>query len=414
MTSNKHNYIDISAPKNGNRILNMTAEFFRLEAAGGILLVLASAFALIIANTSLYGLYDYAFNGIDFRIGFSDTAGNDIEIKKTLLHWINDGMMAVFFLLVGLEIKREMVVGELSNRASAILPILAAIGGMLVPAGIYLFLNKENPSALAGWAIPTATDIAFALGVLSLLGSRAPMALKILLTAIAIIDDLGAILIIAIFYSDGLHTNALLFALLPIIGLFMLNRYGVGRRAPYILLGLILWMAVLKSGVHATMAGVITALFIPLSVDDERRSPAKRLESDLHPWVAFLILPLFGFANAGVPFEGMGLNSLLEPVTLGIILGLVIGKQIGIFGTMWVAIKSGLCPKPEGANWCQLYGMSILCGIGFTMSLFIGGLAFTGVEMQASVRLGVLVGSLISAVTAYLLLRASGKNKESL
>ncbi len=411
MTSDKHNYIDIHA-NNGksSRLVNMTLEFFRLEAAGGILLVLASALALIVANSALYPLYDYIFHGVQFRIGFSDTEGGNFEIKKDLLHWINDGMMAIFFLLVGLEIKRELIVGELSDRSRAILPGLAAIGGMIVPAAVYLFINKSNPETMAGWAIPCATDIAFALGVLSLLGNRVPLSLKILLTAIAIIDDLGAIIIIALFYTADIHINALFFAILPIIGLFFLNRAQVTSRAAYILLGLVLWAAVLQSGVHATMAGVITALFIPLTVTDEKRSPAQRLEHDLHPWVVFLILPLFGFANAGVPFEGMGLSSLLDPVALGIILGLVVGKQLGVFSTIWIAVKAGLCPKPEGTNWKHLYGVSVLCGIGFTMSLFIGGLAFGSVEMQASVRLGVLVGSLISAVAAYLLLR-SGNNK---
>ena len=409
MTSDKHNYINLKSDfGRGTRIINMTVEFFRLEAAGGIMLVLASALALIVANTGLYPFYDYIFHGMQFRVGFSDFEGFNFEIRKDLLHWINDGLMAVFFLLVGLEIKREMVVGELSSRSKAVLPILAAVGGMVLPAAIYLFINRASPETMAGWAIPCATDIAFALGVLSLLGNRVPLSLKILLTAIAIIDDLGAIVIIALFYTADIHINALTFAALPIMGLFLLNRYQVARRAPYILMGLILWAAVLQSGVHATMAGVITALFIPLRVPDERRSPAQRLEHDLHPWVVFLILPLFGFANAGVPFEGMGIDSLFDPVTLGIILGLIVGKQLGIFGTIWLAIKTGLCPKPEGTHWKHLYGVSILCGIGFTMSLFIGGLAFAGQDMQASVRLGVLVGSLISAAAAYILLRTSG------
>lgn len=410
MSDDKHNYINIRENGvHGSRLVNMTLEFFRLEAAGGILLVLASALALIVANTSLYPYYYDFLHGIQFRIGFSGQGGDDFEIRKDLLHWINDGMMAIFFLLVGLEIKRELIAGELSNRAKATLPFLAAIGGMAVPAGIYYFINQSNPQGLPGWAIPCATDIAFALGVLSILGSRVPVALKILLTAIAIIDDLGAIVIIALFYTADIHTNALIFGIVPIIGLFMLNRFQVASRAPYILLGLVLWAAVLQSGVHATMAGVITALFIPLTVPNERRAPAQRLEHDLHPWVAFLILPVFGFANAGVPFEGMGFSSLLQPVTLGIIAGLVIGKQVGIFATMWLAIKTGFCQKPEGTTWVHLYGVSILCGIGFTMSLFIGGLAFQGDEMQASVRLGVLVGSLISAVSAYIIFVATSK-----
>lgn len=410
MSDDQHNYLNIRENGvNGSRLVNMTLEFFRLEAAGGILLVLASALALIVANTSLYPYYWDFLHGIQFRIGFSSTQGGLFAIEKDLLHWINDGMMAIFFLLVGLEIKRELIAGELSNRAKAILPALAAVGGMVFPAGIYYFINQGQPESLGGWAIPCATDIAFALGVLSILGSRVPISLKILLTAIAIIDDLGAIVIIALFYTDDIHINALMFGIVPIIGLLLLNRFQVASRAPYILLGLVLWAAVLQSGVHATMAGVITALFIPLRVPDERRSPAQRMEHDLHPWVAFLILPVFGFANAGVPFDGMGLSSLLQPVTLGIAAGLVLGKQVGVFGTMWLAIKSGLCDKPEGTTWVHLYGVSILCGIGFTMSLFIGGLAFPSTEMQASVRLGVLAGSLISAISAYILFVATSK-----
>ncbi len=398
-------------PRNPFHIVNMTAEFFRLEAAGGILLVLASVMALIVANGPFYELYEYVLNGVNFRIGFSDPQGYDFQINKSILHWINDGMMAIFFLLVGLEIKRELIIGELQTRSKAALPVLAAIGGMVVPAAIYAFVNRASPQTIDGWAISCATDIAFALGVLSILGNRVPMTLKVLLTAVAIIDDLGAIVIIALFYSDSLHLYALLFALLPILAMFFMNRAGFPRRAAYIVLGIILWLAVLKSGVHATMAGVITAFFIPLRAKDpeDRRSPAQRLENDLHPWVVFLILPLFGFANAGVPFTGMGLHSFMDPVTLGIILGLVVGKQVGVFGGAWLAIKSGICAKPEGVCWRQMYGMAVLCGIGFTMSLFIGGLAFTGTELQAEVRLGVLGGSFISAIAGYILLRSTGK-----
>lgn len=404
---------DNTGPSIGRKIADATRHFFHMEASGGILLVIASSLAIIIANSSLTGFYDYVLNGLHFNVGPKDFAGGAFYIDKSMLHWINDGLMAVFFFLVGLEIKRELTIGALSNKASAILPVVAAVGGMIVPAIIYAAINKSNPETMAGWAIPCATDIAFALGVMSLLGDRVPLSAKILLTAIAIIDDLGAILIIALFYSDGLHYYALLGAIIPIVGLVLLNRMNVGRRLPYILLGIILWALVLKSGVHATMAGVLTALLIPVTVPNEKRSPAARLEHDLHPWVVFLILPLFGFANAGVPFTGMGLQSFMEPVTLGIILGLFIGKQLGVFGAMGLAIKSGLCPKPEGADWRQLYGVSLLCGIGFTMSLFIGGLAFTAEEMQASVRLGVLAGSLISAVAAYILIRStSGKSEK--
>ncbi|PZQ48723.1 MAG: Na+/H+ antiporter NhaA [Micavibrio aeruginosavorus] len=389
------------------KVFYVARSFFELEAAGGILLVVASALALILANSPISGLYDYIFNVLHFRIGIVDGEDRLFGVEKSILHWINDGLMALFFLLVGLEIKRELTVGELSSVSKAILPVVAAVGGMAVPALVYAFFNMNTPETLRGWAIPGATDIAFALAVMSILGSRVPLALKVFLTAIAIIDDLGAILIIAAFYADSLHPYALLFGILPILGLFLLNRANYAHRGAYIILGVILWLAVLKSGVHATMAGVITALFIPISVPDpeERRSPAQRLEKDLHPWVSFLILPLFGFANAGVSFEGMGLDILLHPIPVGIALGLFIGKQVGVFGASWLAIKSGLCNRPDGTGWGQIYGAALLCGIGFTMSLFIGGLAFTGVEEQAEVRLGVLVGSLISAIAGYIVLK---------
>ncbi len=410
ITKSLSNLFSVGNPR---KIVDATLEFFRLEAAGGIILVIASALALIVANSPYYGLYDHFFNGINFRIGFSDISGFDFELKKSLLLWINDGLMAIFFLLVGLEIKREMVTGSLATPAKAALPFLAAIAGTILPAGIYIYLNLHNPDAIRGWAIPCATDIAFALGVLSLLGSRIPVSIKVLLTAIAILDDLGAILIIALFYSEDIQSAALAFSILPLTGLFLLNRFHVARRAPYIVLGVILWLAVLKSGVHATMAGVITAFFIPLSVPnkEERRHPAQRLEHDLHPWVAFLVLPLFGFANAGVPFDGMGWNTLMDPLTLGIALGLFLGKQFGVFGAIWLAVKAGLSPMPEGASWAQLYGLSLLCGIGFTMSLFIGGLAFTSTYMQAEIRIGVLAGSVVSAILAYILLAVCGKKQ---
>jgi len=376
---------------------------------GGILLILASAIALLVANSGLQGGYHHILNDLSF--GFKvPFAGGAFDVHKSVLHWINDGLMAIFFLAVGLEIKHEFLKGELSSRAKAILPVLAAIGGMIAPAVLYLALNHAHPAALKGWAIPCATDIAFALGILALLGNRVPFSLKILLTAIAIIDDLGAILIIALFYADDLHLYALLFSIVPIAGLFLLNRFNVFSRAPYVLLGILLWAVVLKSGVHATMAGVITALFIPVSIPGEKRSPAGRLEHDLKPWIIFLILPLFGFANAGVSFAGMGTGALLQPVTLGIILGLFIGKQLGVFGAIWLSVKSGLCPKPESVNWRQIYGLSVLCGIGFTMSLFIGGLAFSAAETGVSVRLGVLAGSVLSAVAGYMILR-SNNNK---
>lgn len=380
-------------------------KFFQMTAAGGILLAISAALALIIANSDLYVYYDYILHDIQFRIGFDDIQNRfDHEIQKPLLLWINDGFMAVFFLLVGLEIKREIVSGELSTRSRALLPAIAAFGGMVVPALVYYVINMDTPENLRGWAIPAATDIAFALGVLSLLGSRAPVRLKVLLTAIAIIDDLGAILIIAFFYTDNVATDPLYFVVAALVVMFLLNNRNVSSTAPYIIVGTILWVAVLKTGVHATLAGVVTAFFIPMACKrDKSYSPLKHLEHALHPWVAFGILPIFAFANAGVPFTGMSLNSLLDPVTLGIILGLVVGKQLGIFTLLWITIKLGFSPMIKGASWMHLYGVSILCGIGFTMSLFIGGLAFEGLEQQASIRLGVLVGSIISAVMGYLI-----------
>jgi NhaA family Na+:H+ antiporter len=389
------------------RITAVLKDFFRLEASGGIVLVIASALALIIANSNFYDFYHYIFNEVQFRIGFSDIHNYDLLLKKSILLWINDGLMAVFFFLVGMEIKRELMEGELSSRTRALLPALAAVGGMVVPAAIFWYINQDDPAAIKGWAIPAATDIAFALGVLSLVGSRAPVSLKILLTAIAIIDDLGAILIIAIFYSEQVNMGPLAFAGAALIVMAMFNRGNVIGTFPYIFIGMILWVAVLKSGIHATLAGVITAFFIPLKDPNHpEHSPLKHLEHALHPWVAFGVLPIFAFANAGVPFSGMSFKDLYEDlVTLGIILGLFFGKQLGIFTILFLTIKSGLSPKPNNANWWQLYAVSCLCGIGFTMSLFIGGLAYTGIEMQASVRLGVLVGSILSAALGFAILK---------
>tara|TARA_X000001036_G_scaffold438267_1_gene485647 strand:+ start:1798 stop:3102 length:1305 start_codon:yes stop_codon:yes gene_type:complete len=390
--------------KSANKLVSAAHDFIRMEASAGIILVFAATVAIIIANSPLYDIYDHYLHKLYFRIGFNDKGGSfDFEISQSVLHWINDGFMAVFFFLVGLEIKREVVTGELSSRSRALLPALAAIGGMVAPALFYYVVNMDTPENLSGWAIPAATDIAFALGVLSLLGSRVPVSLKVLLTAIAVIDDLGAILIIAFFYTNQLSVEPLIIAGIATIGLLILNRMSVTKvRAPYIILGIILWAAVLESGVHATLAGVVTALFIPvMDRRDPSIRPCKELEHALHPWVAFGILPLFAFTNAGVPFKGMGFDSLFDPTTLGIILGLVLGKQIGIFSTLWIAIKSGLSPMPQDASWVQLYAVSVLCGIGFTMSLFIGGLAFEDIEHQASIRLGVLVGSIISAILGY-------------
>ncbi len=388
------------------RAFDKIRQFFAMQAAGGIVLVIASALALIIANSPLYTDYNFLLNQTKLIIGFAASDGSfDYTLSKPLHLWINDALMAVFFLLVGLEIKREFVTGELSTRSRAILPIIAAIGGMAIPAALYYMVNHHTPENLPGWAIPSATDIAFSLGVLALLGSKAPIRLKILLTAIAVIDDLGAIVIIALFYAGDMHLEALIIALIAMAGMFLLNKRGVSAIAPYILIGVVLWVAVLKSGIHATLAGVITAMFIPMNCrKDPDHSPCEHLIHGLHPYVAFGILPIFGFANAGVPFTGMGFHSLFDPVTLGIILGLVVGKQLGIFATIWLCVKSGLCPMVKGVGWIHIYGISILCGIGFTMSLFIGGLAFADLQHQASIRLGVLVGSLISAVLGFAIL----------
>lgn len=398
----------------GKKIFQAANVFLRMEASGGILLGLAAILAIIVANSALYGVYDHILHDIYFRIGFDEKSGGfDFEIKKSILHWINDGFMVIFFFLVGLELKREVKSGELSTRSRALLPAMAAVGGMVVPALIYYYINKDIPENLSGWAIPAATDIAFALGVLSLLGSRAPVRLKILLTAIAVIDDIGAILIIAFFYTSDLQVEPLMFGAVALVGLLILNLRNVVRTAPYIILGVILWVAVLQSGIHATLAGVVTALFIPVvSNKDPSITPCKTLEHALHPWVSFIILPVFAFANAGVPFDGMGFHSLFAPTTLGIILGLVVGKQIGIFSMLWIAVKTGLSPMPNGTNWACLYAVSALCGIGFTMSLFIGGLAFDDLQHQASIRLGVLVASVISAVVGYSILRFTPNPEE--
>lgn len=396
----------LQARKNQSGLLTTANQFFKLEAAGGILLMIAAVLALLIANSPLNYYYTYFLEDVGLTIGF---AAHDrlsaLALSKPLLLWINDGLMAIFFFLVGLEIKREFKEGELSTRDRALLPALAAVGGMLVPALIYYAMNMGDEIALRGWAIPSATDIAFALGVLSLLGSRAPSSLKILLTAIAVIDDLGAILIIAVFYTEGIAFTPLIVAGAAFAGMVAANRFRVSRIAPYALLGFILWFAVLKSGIHPTLAGVVTAMFIPLRCQSNPKySPLKHLEHSLHPWVAYLVLPLFAFANAGVSFEGMSFSDLINPITLGIAGGLVIGKQIGIFATLFAVVGLRLSPKPKNADWVQIYAMSLLCGIGFTMSLFIGELAFNTRDQAAAVRMGVIMGSVVSAIGGYLLL----------
>lgn len=372
--------------------------FFHHEAAGGIVLFLAAVAALLCSNSGLARLYHDVIT-LPVSIG-----AGEARFTKPLELWINDALMAVFFLLVGLELKRELVVGKLSSRAQAMLPLFAAIGGMLMPALVFTALNQGNPHAMRGWAIPAATDIAFAVGVLALLGTRIPPSLKVFLLALAIIDDLGAILIIALFYTSELALPPLAFAAacLAVMGIF--NRAGVMRLAPYLLLGVLVWVGVFKSGIHATLAGVATALFIPLARGDER-SPLQQLEEQLHPWVVFGILPLFAFVNAGVPFEGMRWADIFAAKPLGIALGLFLGKQLGIFAFAFAAVKAGLGRLPEGATWPQLYGVGILGGIGFTMSLFIGMLAYSDPESARMVRIGVLVGSGLSAVVGYGVLR---------
>lgn len=364
----------------------MLSAFFRTEAAGGMVLIAMAGIALLVVNSPLSPLYDRVMHGP--------------------IHFvINDGLMAIFFLLIGLEIKRELVVGQLSSRELAMLPVLAAIGGMAVPALVYYSVNHPYPDNLAGWAIPTATDIAFAICVIAMTGSRVPASVKILLLAIAVMDDLGAIIIIALFYGHGFDVLPFAAAVALMGVMVLLNRRRVTALWPYLVLGAMLWGAVLESGLHATLAGVLTALAIPLrgrTPADE--SPLHILEHGLHPWVAFLILPLFGFANAGVSFAGIGWSSLSEPVTLGILLGLLLGKPVGIFALLFAAIKLRISPMPLGATWTQLFGMSVLCGIGFTMSLFIGGLAFADHAQDAAIRLGVLGGSVVAAIIGYTLL----------
>jgi NhaA family Na+:H+ antiporter len=382
--------------------LKSATAFFNHEAAGGLVLVAAAAAALIVANSGMAWLYDGLLDTpVSVRIGA-------LALDKPLLLWINDGLMAVFFFLVGLEIKRELLEGELSSFGQAALPAIAAAGGMVVPALVYVAINAGNAAELRGWAIPAATDIAFAVGVLALLGARVPPSLKVFLLALAILDDLGAILIIAAFYTADLHWLSLLLAAAGAAALVALNLRGVTQLAPYLLVGVFIWVCVLKSGVHATLAGVIVALAIPLSAKaDGEPSLLEQLEDRLHPWVAFGIVPLFAFANAGVSLAGMSPGRLLDTVPLGITLGLFLGKPIGIVGAAALAIAGGLGSRPEGASWAQVLGVGMLGGIGFTMSLFIGMLAFDDPTHAAQLRLGVLAGSVLSAIAGYLVLRLS-------
>lgn len=376
--------------------------FFKLEAASAILLLLASILAMVAANSPAQGYYS-ALLDIPVAIQFGE-----FLIAKPFLLWINDGLMAVFFFLIGLEVKREIIAGQLSEPSKVVLPVIAAVGGMVMPATIYALLNGSDPVALKGWAIPSATDIAFALGVLALLGNRIPPALKLFLMTLAIIDDLGAIVIIALFYTTDLSLISLSIALFATCVLFILNKRRVLSLVPYLLIGLVLWTAVLKSGVHATLAGVLTAFFIPFEKEaGASRTQLEKLEHDLHPTVAFCILPLFAFANSGITFDNIGLSSITHSIPLGILLGLFFGNQIGVFGFSWVAIKLGISKLPDNVSWIQLYGAALLCGIGFTMSLFVGSLAFEqgGPNYNVDERLGILLGSLLSGIAGYVVLR---------
>ena len=378
--------------------------FFKLEAASGLVLLIAAIIALVISNSNFSELYfgtleQYLFIGI-----------NNFGLKLSVHHWINDLLMAIFFFFVTLEIKREFIQGELSNLKKALLPIIGAVGGMVIPALVYVAINFGNTETLNGWAIPSATDIAFSLGILSLLGSRVPISLKIFLTALAIIDDLGAILIIAFFYSGDLSISYLSLILISYIFLLILNKYGVKKFVPYFIIGAFMWYFTFKSGIHATIAGVLLASTIPHRVKDKDYSLLIKLEHAISPYVAFLIMPIFAFANAGVSLEGLSLSALLLPVPLGILLGLFIGKQIGVMIFSFVAVKLGAAQMPDNANWLTIYGVSVLTGIGFTMSLFVGNLAFAeNIQYIDGVKIGVLAGSLLSTLFGYFILLFSTK-----
>lgn len=383
------------------RTLTRFQDFMRLDASAGIVLMAVAVIAVIAANSGLAPYYQ-SFLGTYIRVGVGS-----FEIAKPALLWINDGLMAIFFFLVGLEIKREVLAGELSSLDKALLPVLAAIGGMAIPGLVFFAINAGTPETLNGWAIPTATDIAFALGILALLGNRVPVALKIFLLAIAIIDDLGAIVIIAVFYTSELSTNALTLSMLGFALAVSLNRMQVRTALPYVLVGLFMWVCVLKSGVHATLAGVLIALTIPMKAPETEKTLLYRMEKGLHNWVAFLILPVFAFANAGVSLAGISLSDLLQPLPLGIAAGLFLGKQIGVFVFTWGGVKTGLAKLPQGVSLLHVYGVACLTGVGFTMSLFIGSLAFGADETMNAVRLGVISGSILSGLLGFAVLRAT-------
>ena len=381
---------------------------FQHEAAGGVILVMSAFLAMVIANSPLSSYYQ---SFLDLPVVVKIGA---FSIDKPMVLWVNDGLMALFFFLIGLEIKKEVLVGHLRSKEQVVLPAVGAVAGIAAPALIYAALNYNDAVAIQGWAVPAATDIAFALGIYMLVGRSLPVTLKLFLLSVAIFDDIGAIVIIALFYSSDLSNTSLITALVGLTALFILNRSKVRVGAPYLLVGLIVWAAVLKSGVHATLAGFAVAWFIPLSTNNQYPSLAERVEHDLHPWVMMAVLPIFAFANAGVSLQGLTVSQLMDPVVVGIAAGLLIGKQIGIFGVCWLTIKAGFAKLPEGANWRQLYAVCVLCGIGFTMSLFIGTLAFEGQDSYYidNVKLGVLIGSIISACLGTWLLVTSQREKQ--
>ncbi len=378
--------------------------FFKHEAFGGILLMAAAVAALIVANSALAPLYN------DILGSYLAVTLDGEGLEKPLILWINDGLMAIFFFLIGLELKAELMDGKLKNPRDVVLPGMAAVGGMIVPALVFAWFNWGLPS-INGWAIPAATDIAFALGLLALVGSRAPASLKVFLLTLAILDDMGAIIIIALFYTAELRVDYLLWALLPLTAMILLNLRGTHRQAATLILGVVLWFLVLRSGVHATLAGVVTAFCIPLT-DRWGKSPLHALEHAVSPWSTYVIIPIFAFANAGVVLAGMSISDLFQPLPLGIALGLLVGKQIGVFGVTFMIVKLGIARLPHGANWLHIYGISCLAGVGFTMSLFIGGLSFSDPEMMNQVRMGVLSGSILSGILGYTALMLAGNAAE--
>lgn len=387
--------------------------FFKVEGIGGLLLIVFAIAAMVTNNSGFADAYN------QFLLSSVEIRAETFSINKPLILWINDGIMAIFFFVIGLELKKELTIGNLSDRKTLLLPFVAAVGGVVVPALIYFWINRDNQLSAHGWAIPTATDIAFALGILTLLGDKVPSSLKLFLMTLAIIDDLVGILVIAFFYTEHISTASLFLALFGFCGLATLNHFNVRRIAPYFLFGIFVWVCFLKSGVHATIAGVINAFFIPIhskALNSAEASPLEHLLHNLHPYIAFAVLPLFAFANAGVDLASVKLTNIFDGVPLGIILGLFIGKQVGVFGFSYVFIKLGICKLPENSTWLQLYGTSVLCGIGFTMSLFIASLAFAhGGAGEARIdRLAILIGSILSAVVGYLLLYFSTRKNETL